>query len=74
MNVQYISDNNGKTAGVFIPISDWNKLKEKYKDIEQIEVPDWQVEEVRKRISDYEQNPEIGLDFEEAIKDIVKKL
>jgi hypothetical protein len=27
MNVQYISDNTGKTTGVFIPISEWNELK-----------------------------------------------
>jgi hypothetical protein len=25
--VQYISDDHGITTGVFIPIQDWNKLK-----------------------------------------------
>ena len=25
MNVQYISDNTGKTTGVLIPISEWNE-------------------------------------------------
>lgn len=34
MNLQYISDNKGKTTGVFIPIQDWNKLKKKYRDLE----------------------------------------
>ncbi|MFZ1455356.1 MAG: hypothetical protein WAT46_04905 [Saprospiraceae bacterium] len=31
MNVQYITDDTGKTTGVFIPISDWNSLKSKPK-------------------------------------------
>ena len=30
MSVQYISDDQGKTTGVFIPIQDWNKLKNKF--------------------------------------------
>ena len=28
MNVQYITDDTGKTTGVFIPISDWNEINE----------------------------------------------
>ena len=35
MSLQFITDSNGETTGVFIPINEWNKLKEKYKDIEQ---------------------------------------
>jgi len=37
MNLQFISDNLGKTAGVFIPINDWNQLKKKYRDLEKFE-------------------------------------
>ncbi len=33
IKLQYISDGSGKTTGVFIPISDWIKLKRRYKDI-----------------------------------------
>lgn len=40
MNVQYISDSKGKTTGIYIPISDWSKLKGKYLDIENMEVPE----------------------------------
>ena len=59
MNLQYISDNTGKTTGVFIPISEWNELKSKYKGIdqEQIDIPAWQMEEVRKRLQDYRNEP-----------------
>ncbi|MDP3916392.1 MAG: addiction module component CHP02574 family protein [Bacteroidota bacterium] len=63
MNLQYISDNNGKTTGVFIPINDWKYLKNKYKEIEQeerdtFEVPEWQKEIVRQRLKDYQDNPD----------------
>ena len=37
MNLQYLSDNSGKPAGVFIPIKDWEKLKKQFKWIEQDE-------------------------------------
>jgi hypothetical protein len=74
MNVQYISDNTGKTTGVFIPISEWNELKGKYKDIEQIDVPEWQMKEVRKRLEDYKNNPDQAMDFDTAMDDIEKGL
>jgi hypothetical protein len=74
MNLQYISDNKGKTTGVFIPISEWNELKSKYKDIEKIDIPNWQVEEVRKRLQDYKANPEEALDFDTVMDDIDKDL
>ena len=74
MNVQYISDNTGKTTGVFIPISEWNKLKDQYKNIEQVNIPDWQMKEVRKRLEDYKSNPDQAMDFETAMDDIEKAL
>lgn len=76
MNLQYISDSKGKTTGVFIPIQEWNKLKVKYKGIEQenSNIPDWHKDVVRKRMEDYKQNPEQVLDFDQAIDDIEKNL
>lgn len=76
MNLQYISDSTGKTTGVFIPISEWNELKAKYKGIdqEQIDIPAWQIQEVRKRLDDYRNNPEQALDFNTAMDDIEKDL
>ncbi len=74
MNLQYISDNTGKTTGVFIPISEWNELKNKYKDIEQMDIPNWQVEEVGKRLDDYKSSPEQALDFDTAMDDIERNL
>ena len=76
MNLQYISDSTGKTTGVFIPISEWNELKAKYKGIdqEQIDIPAWEIQEVRKRLDDYKNNPEQALDFNTAMDDIEKDL
>jgi len=76
MNLQYISDSKGKTTGVFIPIQEWNKLKVKYKGIEQenSNIPAWHEDVVRKRMEDYKQNPEQVLDFDQAIDDIEKNL
>ncbi len=76
MNLQYISDNTGKTTGVFIPISEWNELKSKYKGIdqEQIDIPAWQMEEVRKRLQNYRNEPGQALDFDAAMDDIEKDL
>lgn len=74
MNVQYISDSKGKTTGVFIPISEWNELKAKFKGIEQLDIPEWQKNEVRKRNQDFKNDPKQGLDFHTAIKDIEKDL
>ena len=74
MNVQYISDGKGKTTGVFIPISEWIELKQKYKDIEQIDIPDWQKDKVRERNQEYKSDPTQTLDFDEALQDIEKDL
>lgn len=76
MNLQYISDNTGKTTGVFIPISEWNELKSKYKGIEQeqTDILTWQMEEVRKRLQDYRNEPGQALDFDAALDDIEKGL
>ncbi|GAO29180.1 addiction module protein [Geofilum rubicundum] len=76
MNLQYISDSKGQTTGVFIPINEWNDLKNKYKNIEQeeINVPEWHKDLVLKRLKDYKQNPDSAMDFDSAMDDIEKEL
>ncbi len=76
MNLQYISDSKGQTTGVFIPIRDWENLKEKYAELEQEEsmmfdVPEWHKEIVRQRLKDYRENPKKVLDWED-VKDTFK--
>ena len=78
MNLQYISDNKGKTTGVFIPIHDWEYLKGKYKEIEQeekhtFEVPGWHKDIVLKRLKEYQKDPDNVLDWENIRKEIEQK-
>jgi len=72
MNIHYISDDTGKTTGVFIPISDWNEMKSKYEELED-KVPNWQIQESRKRIKEFEKNPEELMNFKLALDEIRKR-
>ena len=74
MHVQYISDSTGQTTGVFIPIEEWNALKEKFKGIEDLNIPEWQIKEVRERLSSYQKSPDQALDFDAAMDDIESDL
>lgn len=78
MNLQYISDNKGNTTGVFIPIHDWEYLKNKYKEIEHeekdmFEIPEWHKEIVLKRLEAYRKNPDNVLDWDDVQKEIEKE-
>ena len=75
MNLQYLHDISGNPTGVFIPIKAWNKLKEKYKDIEDIsELQDWQKEIIDKRLEKIASGKEKFQDFEAAIDEIENEL
>ena len=76
MNLQYISDSNGMPTGVFIPINEWNELKEKYGDLdhEVNDLPQWQKDELDRRLELHKNNPDDVLDFDEAMKDLEKDL
>jgi Putative addiction module component len=76
MNLQYITDSNGQTTGVFIPIQEWNDLKSKFKDIDQgqLEIPEWHKEIVRKRMELYKNNVDQVLDFDASLDEIEKNL
>jgi hypothetical protein len=71
MNLQYITDNKGQTTGIFIPIQDWEELKNRYNQLKQeenqmFEVPEWHKEIVRKRLEDYKKNPDNVMDWDEV--------
>ncbi|MCF8298373.1 MAG: addiction module protein [Saprospiraceae bacterium] len=74
MNLQYISDNKGKTTGVYIPIEDWEKLKNKYAELDEEDsnlfaIPEWHKEIIRQRLIDYKENPDNVLDWDEVKND-----
>jgi hypothetical protein len=80
MPLQYIHDTNGKTTGVFIPIDDWQLLKEKYLElqIEEIqehnELSNWQKGIIDERLHDYFNNPNDVLDFNLTLNNIQNKI
>ncbi len=80
MSLQFIHDNKGNTTGVFIPIDDWQMLKEKYSDLQMEEVQNnaeltpWQKEIIDGRLKDYYNNPNDVVDFSQTLKDIQKSI
>ena len=76
MCVQYISDDHGETTGVFIPIQDWNKLKNKFIGLEEeeLKLTSWQINELNDRMAEYEINPSNTTSFQDAMDDLEKEM
>lgn len=73
MNLQSILDSKGNTTGVYIPINEWNSLKNKYKGIEDEAadtVSGWHKEIVLKRLEDYNKDKTQAMDFDTVMDDI----
>ncbi|MEO6151312.1 MAG: addiction module protein [Mucilaginibacter sp.] len=60
MNVQYLSNDEGKITAVQLPIKDWERLRNVYPNIDNIDspLPDWQKELLDKRLQSIEEHPE----------------
>ncbi|MBD1393083.1 hypothetical protein [Mucilaginibacter glaciei] len=80
MNLQFIHDNKGNTTGVFIPIEEWQTLKEKYAELQTeeavstIELASWQTYIIDQRLADYYTNQTDIEDFDNMLNDIEKSL
>ncbi len=75
MSLQYISDNKGLTTGVFIPIEEWNELKNRFKGLEnELNIPEWHLKELDLRIDDYKKKTNQTLDFESSMDSLEKDL
>jgi len=78
MNLQYISDSKGQTTGIFMPIQDWQYLKNKYKGLENEEqtfvIPEWHKTIIDQRLDAYKANPLDVIDFDTACDDIEQEL
>ncbi len=78
MNLQYIHDNHGNTTGVFIPIEEWQSLKQKYDGLGQEElngddIPEWHKKILDERLEDYRKNPDNSMDFDVMMKSVREK-
>jgi len=80
MTLQFIHDNKGNTTGVFIPIEEWQSLKNKYTDLQKeeaenlVQLAPGQIQIIDERLSDYYENPSDVADFDKTIDDIEKSL
>ena len=73
MELQYLTDGNGNTTGVFIPIEDWKNMIKKfksYKTEEAYSIPETHQAIVKERIEKYNDNPEEYLTWKEIEKDL----
>ena len=52
MKLQYISDNKGKKTGVFIPIADWNILKDYLSGVVGVDIEEPTKADILKGFSD----------------------
>lgn len=80
MALQFIHDNKGNTTGVFIPIEDWQDVKEKYTNLQKEEsqnttdLASWQKDILEERLDDYYKNPSDVVDFDSTIASIRKRI
>lgn len=52
MNLQYLTDNKGNTTGVYVPIQDWEEMKQYFKSIEKGEYQEPTKTEILQSIKD----------------------
>lgn len=70
MSLQYIQDVNGATTAVITPIDEWNKITEKYSDLE--ELPQWQKNILDQRLEMYQKHPERVMPIEQFFEQLEK--
>lgn len=70
MNPQYTYDNKGRAVGVFLPIEDWNHLKE---ILSTEELPQWQKDIIDRRLMIIKQNPESLIPLEDFMAEMEKE-
>ncbi len=70
MNPQYTYDNKGNAIGVFLPIDDWNEIKDNFSSEE---LPQWQKDIIDQRLLLVEQHPEHLIAMDDFIAEMEKE-
>lgn len=70
MPLQYVQDYNGATTAVIVPMEEWNKIIEKYSDVE--ELPQWQKDMIDQRLELYKKHPERVMSVEQFFEQMDK--
>jgi hypothetical protein len=76
MKTQIIQDHNGLPTGVFIPIEDWEIIKNEYPNIEatEKELEQWEKDSIDQRLVEIEKNPERLQPIENLFKELKRKI
>ncbi|MBC7554935.1 MAG: addiction module protein [Taibaiella sp.] len=72
MSLQFVSDNSGRKTAVLIPIDEWNLLRRKHPDLEEIEndIPQWQKDILDNRMKELKANPGQVTLLEDFLKEL----
>lgn len=72
MSVQYLSDTKGQITAVQVPIEEWKVLKNKYPDIDSVDMslPEWQMELLDIRLNAIKENPERLLPIDSLLAEL----
>ena len=72
MRLQVVKDSKGNDSGVFIPMEEWELIKNTYPDVEHLdeEIPEWQKELLDKRLKAIAENPERLRPIEELFEEL----
>ena len=75
MPVNYVSDSNGATIAVQIPIDEWKRIKSKYPDVDDLDnqLPEWQKELIDTRLQLIAEYPERLKPVEELFNELDKE-
>ncbi len=76
MKTQVIQDHNGLPTGVFIPIEDWEIIKNEYPNIEatEKELEQWEMDIIDQRLTPIEKNPGKLQPIENLFKELRRKI
>ncbi|WP_396161227.1 addiction module component CHP02574 family protein [Flavobacterium sp.] len=76
MKTQIIQDHNGHPTGVFIPIEDWEIIKNEYPNIEasEKELEQWEKYIIDQRLMAIEKNPELLQPIDKLFQELKRKI
>ena len=76
MKLQVLIDNLGNQTGVYVPMEDWNLIKNNYPDIETLEqeLPQWEKDLIDERLEAIAKNPERLQPIENLFEELKRKI
>jgi hypothetical protein len=76
MKLQVLRDNFGNQTGVYVPMEDWNLIKNNYPDIENLEqdLPQWEKDLIDSRLEAIAKNPERLKPIESLFEELKRKI